>query len=226
MKKIILITLAAFALIGCQKELPTISPAEATIYTGDVLQLEITGADNYNPIWRMGTNDPQAVKDSVEFVKMLSGNRALALVPGDISLGFEYFAGQSFGQQVYFVFMKLHILRLPAIKPAVYTMAVGDTLALELLGIENPTWEIEYPGAKPENDIFILTDDNKVIALATGEVRLGFTYDSQSDLGPAKREAFTTITIVDEIIEEEDKEGEDKEEGEEGTTDNEETDIK
>ncbi len=207
MKKIVLITLAALTFIGCKKELPTISPAEATIYTGDVLQLEITGADNYNPIWIMGTDDEQAVKDSIEFVEMLPDNKVRALVPGRISLGFEYFTGQSFNQQVFFVFTKLNILRLPTIKPATKTIAVGDTLALEVLGIKNPTWEFEYTSA----DICTFTEDYEVIALAPGEARIGFTYDSQSDLGPAQRETFTTITIVDEIVEEEDKDEEDKE---------------
>ncbi len=192
MKKIILFACAVFAMASCQKELPTISPSEATLYVEDVLQLTVTGEDN--PRWIIGM-DKEYQADSLRFVKVTEGNVVQALRPGKCSVGFEHFGGQSFGQQVHFIFSKIEVLPLPTITPSVNVMNIGDTVALQVDGIENPQWVMEYPLGAPEEDIIALTDDYKVIALAAGEVHLGFRYESRSDVGATTRSAFTTIVI-------------------------------
>ncbi len=192
MKRIVLFATLLLALIGCQREMPTLSPSQATLYVGDTLQLTITNMDD--PYWIVGC-DLEDRKDSAKFVKIVPINQVVARKAGKISLGFQYYKPNTLGQQVFFIFTKLNLLDLPTIIPNMYIMNVGDTLPLLVQGIDNPTWELEYPLGKPESDIIQLTDSNQVVALKTGVVNLGFHYDSQSAVGPAVRSAFTKITI-------------------------------
>ncbi len=192
MKKILLFAIALFALASCNEDMPTMSPAEATLYVGDTLQLEVTGVEN--PYWIVGC-DLEDRKDSAKFVKVTSTYQVIARKEGNITIGFQHYKPNTLGQQVHYIFTKLHILTLPSIKPLQSTMSVGDTLQLTVKGIDNPAWTLEYLGTKPETDIIQLTDNNQVIALEPGQVNLGFYYNSQSSVGPRTRSAFTTLII-------------------------------
>ncbi len=192
MKKIVLFTIALLTLVGCNKNMPTMSPTEATLYVGDTLQLEVTGAEN--PRWIVGC-DLEDRKDSAYFLRVMSNHQVVARKEGNITIGFQYYKPNTLGQQVFYIFTKLHILTLPQVIPNYATLSVGDTLQLLVEGIEEPNWTLEYATAKPEADIIQLIDSNRVVALEAGQVALGFYYDSKSSVGPAMRSSFTNLTI-------------------------------
>ncbi len=193
MKKITLLALVVLTVASCQQKMPTISPSEATLYVGDTLQLDVMGENA--PQWMVGFNREDR-KDSAKFVTILPVNKVVANKAGDISLGFQHYKNNTLGQQVSFIFTRLHILTLPSVLPSKHTMYVGDTLSLVVQGIKNPMWEFDYLGVQVEKDIIQLTDSNQVIAIEPGQVKIGFHYDSKSSVGPTVRSSFTQITIL------------------------------
>ncbi len=111
MKKIFLLALIALAVASYQQKMPTISPSEANLYVGDILRLEVTGVNT--PQWIIGCDKEYQV-DSLKFAKIEVDKSVLALRPGKLTVGFQYFEA----------------LPLPTIHPAASVMHVGDTLVL------------------------------------------------------------------------------------------------